>query len=310
MGTPEFAVPCLNKLVEENYELVAVVTQPDRPVGRNLILTPTPVKVAALTHHLTVWQPEKLRISATIEHIRHLKPDLIITVAYGQILPKSVLKIPRLGCINVHASLLPKYRGGAPIQRAIMNGDTMTGVTLMYMAEQMDTGDIIRTVNIPIMAEDNAGTMFEKLSKAGAQLLIQTLPELLAGRVQAIPQCHDQASYAPNLTRIDEQIDWSRSAYTIYNQVRAVIPFSGAYTHLHEDILKIWGCRLLQPKTVIDNHIKKKPGTILTTSCYGIEVQTGKGTIWITDVQPAGKKRMSANSFVCSGKLCLGMVLQ
>lgn len=313
MGTPEFAVPCLGNLLKEGYEVAAVVTQPDRPVGRKRVLTPTPVKAAALEHGIPVWQPEKLRTSTTIEDIRALEPDLIVTAAYGQILPKSVLDIPRLGCINVHGSLLPKYRGGAPIQRSIMNGEPVTGVTIMYMAEGMDTGDMIRPIEVLITDEDNAGTMFQKLSAAGAQLLIDTLPDLIAGRIQAIPQPHEEATYAPNLKREDEKIDWSRSAREIFNQVRGLVPFSGGFTLWNDEVFKVWACEA-PSKAEADaskgSQEPQEPGTVLTLSPRGIEVQTGAGTLWLTEVQPAGKKAMAASEFVRGGKMMQGTVLK
>lgn len=310
MGTPEFAVPCLENLLKEGYEVAAVVTQPDRPVGRKRVLTPTPVKAAALEHGIPVWQPEKLRTSTTIEDIRALEPDLIVTAAYGQILPKSVLDIPRLGCINVHGSLLPKYRGGAPIQRSIMNGEPVTGVTIMYMAEGMDTGDMIRPIEVSITDEDNAGTMFQKLSAAGAQLLIDTLPDLIAGRIQAIPQPHEEATYAPNLKREDEKIDWSRSAREIFNQVRGLVPFSGGFTLWNDEVFKVWACEAPSKAEADATKGSQEPGTVLTLSPRGIEVQTGAGTLWLTEVQPAGKKAMAASEFVRGGKMMQGTVLK
>ncbi|WP_019424866.1 methionyl-tRNA formyltransferase [Paenibacillus sp. OSY-SE] len=308
MGTPAFAVPSLEMLLQEGYEVDAVVTQPDRPVGRKRVLTPTAVKAAALQHNLTVWQPEKLRVSSTIEDIRSLQPDLIVTAAYGQILPKSVLDIPRLGCINVHGSLLPKYRGGAPIQRSIMNGEPVTGVTIMYMAEGMDTGDMISRVEVPITDADNAGTMFEKLSAAGSDLLRRTLPELIAGRAEAAPQNNDEATYAPNLKREDEQIDWTRPAQDLFNQVRGLVPFSGAFTMWNEEVFKVWACEA--PADASSNAGGREPGTVLTADARGIEVQTGAGTLRLTEVQPAGKKAMPAAEFVRSGKLSQGTVLK
>ncbi|MCE5167941.1 methionyl-tRNA formyltransferase [Paenibacillus profundus] len=308
MGTPAFAVPSLEMLLQEGYEVDAVVTQPDRPVGRKRVLTPTAVKAAALQHNLTVWQPEKLRVSSTIEDIRSLQPDLIVTAAYGQILPKSVLDIPRLGCINVHGSLLPKYRGGAPIQRSIMNGEPVTGVTIMYMAEGMDTGDMISRVEVPITYADNAGTMFEKLSAAGSDLLRRTLPELIAGRAEAVSQNNDEATYAPNLKREDEQIDWTRPAQDLFNQVRGLVPFSGAFTMWNEEVFKVWACEA--PADASSNAGGREPGTVLTADARGIEVQTGAGTLRLTEVQPAGKKAMPAAEFVRSGKLSQGTVLK
>ncbi|CAH8709656.1 methionyl-tRNA formyltransferase [Paenibacillus thiaminolyticus] len=306
MGTPEFAVASLRTLIQEGYEIAAVVTQPDRPVGRKRVLMPTPVKAEALQHGLTVWQPEKLRTSDTVDDIRALQPDLIVTAAYGQILPKAVLDIPRLGCINVHGSLLPKYRGGAPIQRSIMNGETVTGVTIMYMAEGMDTGDMISRVEVPIGADDNAGTMFAKLSEAGADLLRRTLPDIIAGRVEAVPQPHDEATYAPNLKREDERIDWTRSAEQIANQVRGLVPFSGAFTTWSGEVFKVWACR---PEPAAAGEAAAAPGTVLTAGTDGLRIQTGQGILSLLEVQPAGKKAMPASEFLRGGKMEQGTVL-
>ncbi|MDG0871308.1 methionyl-tRNA formyltransferase [Paenibacillus thiaminolyticus] len=306
MGTPEFAVASLRTLIQEGYEIAAVVTQPDRPVGRKRVLTPTPVKAEALQHGLTVWQPEKLRTSDTVDDIRSLRPDLIVTAAYGQILPKAVLDIPRLGCINVHGSLLPKYRGGAPIQRSIMNGETVTGVTIMYMAEGMDTGDMISRVEVAIGADDNAGTMFAKLSEAGADLLRRTLPDIIAGRVEAVPQPHDEATYAPNLKREDERIDWTRSAEQIANQVRGLVPFSGAFTTWNGEVFKVWAC---QPEPAAAGEAAAAPGTVLEAGTDGLRIQTGQGILSLLEVQPAGKKAMPASEFLRGGKMEQGTVL-
>lgn len=306
MGTPDFAVASLRMLIQEGYEIAAVVTQPDRPVGRKRVLTPTPVKAEALQHGLTVWQPEKLRTSDTVDDIRALRPDLIVTAAYGQILPKAVLDIPRLGCINVHGSLLPKYRGGAPIQRSIMNGETVTGVTIMYMAEGMDTGDMISRVEVPIGADDNAGTMFAKLSEAGADLLRRTLPDIIAGRVEAVPQPHDEATYAPNLKREDERIDWTRPAEQIANQVRGLVPFSGAFTTWNGEVFKVWACR---PEPAAAGEAAAAPGTVLTAGTDGLRIQTGQGVLSLLEVQPAGKKAMPVSEFLRGGKMEQGTVL-
>ncbi|CAH8769854.1 methionyl-tRNA formyltransferase [Paenibacillus dendritiformis] len=306
MGTPDFAVASLRMLIQEGYEIAAVVTQPDRPVGRKRVLTPTPVKAEALQHGLTVWQPEKLRTSDTVDDIRALQPDLIVTAAYGQILPKAVLDIPRLGCINLHGSLLPKYRGGAPIQRSIMNGETVTGVTIMYMAEGMDTGDMISRVEVPIGEDDNAGTMFAKLSEAGADLLRRTLPDIIAGQVEAVPQPHDEATYAPNLKREDERIDWTRPAEQIANQVRGLVPFSGAFTTWNGEVFKVWACR---PEPAAAGEAAAAPGTVLTAGTDGLRIQTGQGVLSLLEVQPAGKKAMPVSEFLRGGKMEQGTVL-
>jgi len=301
MGTPEFAVPSLEGLIESGHEIVAVITQPDRPKGRKKTLTPTPVKEAALRHGLEVHQPERLRTSDTVGVIAELAPDLIVTAAYGQILPKSVLDIPRLGCINVHGSLLPRYRGGAPIQRAIINGESETGVTIMYMAEGLDTGDMISKVRIPIESEDTAGSIFAKLSEVGAALLLETVPALEAGTVQAVVQDEAEATYAPNLTRADERIAWSRSARELYNQVRGLSPMAGAFTLLEGDTFKVWGC---MPEAYAGTG--SAPGTVLEASDNGILVQTGQEALRLTIIQPAGKKAMPAAEWLKGARLQVG----
>ncbi|MFD0616517.1 methionyl-tRNA formyltransferase [Paenibacillus sp. GCM10027629] len=303
MGTPEFAVPSLQMLLSEGYNVAAVVSQPDRPKGRKRLLTPTPVKEVAIENGIPVLQPMKLRSPESVDELAKLQPDLIVTAAYGQILPKAVLDLPRLGCINVHGSLLPEYRGGAPIQRSIMNGETVTGVTIMYMAEGLDTGDMISRVEVPITDEDTAGTMFEKLSIAGANLLRETLPELIAGRIEAVKQDESLATYSPNLTREDERIDWSRSSRDIFNQVRGLVPWSGGFTLWQDEVFKVWSCRVSASTS------DAVPGTVLACDMNGIEVKTGDGSIILTQVQPAGKKAMDASEFVRGGKMTKGTIL-
>ncbi|WP_282941723.1 methionyl-tRNA formyltransferase [Paenibacillus sp. RC67] len=308
MGTPDFAVPSLQALLDNGVQVVGVVTQPDRPVGRKRILTPTPVKVEALKHGIPVLQPERLRRPESVQELKELQPDLIVTAAYGQILPKSVLELPKHGCINIHASLLPKYRGGAPIHHAVMNGDAVTGVTIMYMAEGLDTGDMISKVEVNIEDTDTQGTMFEKLSIAGAQLLTETLPELVAGQIQAVPQNDADAIYSPNITRVQELIDWNKSAVAIWNQIRGLNPRPGAYTLWNGEVLKLWSCR--KPDTESTNHSNSsEPGTVVGMGEYGIEVATGSGTITITELQPAGKKAMDAAQWIRGGQLSVGTQL-
>jgi methionyl-tRNA formyltransferase len=306
MGTPDFAVPSLLQLLEKGYNVVGVVTQPDRPKGRKRVLTAPPVKVAALEAGIPVMQPERIRRPEAIAELAGWQPDLIVTAAFGQILPKAVLDIPHLGCINVHASLLPRYRGGAPIHRAIMEGETKTGVTLMYMAEGLDTGDIISSVEVPIEDSDNVGTMFAKLADAGAGLLIKTLPELVAGRAPRIPQNDAEATYAPNITREEERIDWGRSARQLFNQVRGMNPWPVAYTLWQGETMKIWESAVLKED---GEAADVEPGTVLKTSVEGIDVACGIGTLRLTVVQPAGKKAMAAGEFVRGGKLTIGTVL-
>ncbi|OXM86228.1 methionyl-tRNA formyltransferase [Paenibacillus rigui] len=307
MGTPDFAVPSLQALLDSGRNVVGVVTQPDRPVGRKRILTPTPVKVEAEKHGIPVLQPERLRRPESVEALKALQPDLIVTAAYGQILSKAVLELPQHGCINIHASLLPKYRGGAPIHHAVMNGDAVTGVTIMYMAEGLDTGDMISRVEVPITDEDTTGTMFDKLSLAGAQLLLDTLPDLIAGRIQAVPQVEEDAVYSPNITREQELIDWSSPALAIWNQIRGLNPRPGAYTLWNGDVLKIWGAG--KPDKAESSVSGMEPGTVVQVSDKGIRIATGAGILTVTELQPAGKKAMDAAQFVRGGQLEAGTVL-
>ncbi|MFI2857619.1 methionyl-tRNA formyltransferase [Paenibacillus sp. JSM ZJ436] len=307
MGTPAFAVPSLNMLLAEGYSVVAVVTQPDRPQGRKKVLTPTPVKEAALAHGIPVLQPQRLRSPEAVAELARYEPDMIITAAYGQILPKEVLELPRLGCLNVHGSLLPKYRGGAPIQRCIINGETVTGITLMYMAEGLDTGDMIAKREVQILEQDTAGTLFEKLSQVGAELLKEQLPSLSAGKVQAEPQNEEDATYAPNLKREDEKIDWSRSALDIFNQIRGLVPFSGAFTLWDEAVFKVWSARVEAEE---GRGGDVEPGTVLKLDDRGIQVQTGRGVLSLETVQPSGKKAMEAAQFIRGTSLVPGTVLR
>ncbi|WP_145413901.1 methionyl-tRNA formyltransferase [Paenibacillus xylanexedens] len=314
MGTPEFAVPSLDMLMAEGYRVVGVVTQPDKPQGRKKVLTPTPVKAAAERHGLPVFQPVKLRDPEAVARLAEWKPDLIVTAAFGQILPKAVLDMPVRGCVNVHGSLLPKYRGGAPIQRSIINGESVTGVTLMYMAEGLDTGDMISRVEVPITDEDTSGTMFAKLSEAGSKLLQAEMPRLIAGETTAVPQNDEEASYARNLTREDEKMDWNRTSRELFNQIRGLVPFSGAFTMWDEQVFKVWAAanpdQVANEALSVSNAGQAVPGTVLQLNKSGIEIKTGNGSLWLTEVQPAGKKVMQAADFARGGTLKLGMVLR
>jgi methionyl-tRNA formyltransferase len=294
MGTPDFAVPSLRVLLEEKeqVEVIGVVTQPDRPKGRKKVLTPPPVKVEALNHDLPVFQPQKLRSGEGIRQVLELQPDLIVTAAYGQILPEPVLEAPKYGCINVHASLLPKYRGGAPIHHAIINGEKETGVTIMYMVKALDAGDMLLQRAIPITSEDNVGTMHDKLANLGAELLKEVLPSILDGTVQAVPQDDEQATFAPNITREDEKIDWKRSARELDCQIRGLCPWPVAYTMWKGKPFKIWKA------SVVNEETQDEPGTVIRLDADGIVVATGNGMLRLTEVQPSGKKPMSAKQFI------------
>lgn len=293
MGTPQFSVPVLTMLHDEGYDIAAVVTQPDRPVGRKRVLTPPPVKEEAIRLGLPVIQPEKLTGSDELEEIISLNPDIIVTAAFGQLLPKRLLDAPKLGCINVHASLLPKYRGGAPIHQAIIDGEKETGVTIMYMAEKLDAGDIISQVAVPIEEDDHTGSMFEKLSIAGTELLKQTMPSLIAGTNERIPQNEEAVSFARNISREEERIDWNKPAKAVYNKVRGLHPWPVAYTTFQNDNVKIWWGQVAEQQGT------GTPGEIIALTSDQIIVQTGDQQAFaITELQPAGKKRMTADVFL------------
>lgn len=292
MGTPDFSVPVLETLLNDGYDVLAVVTQPDRPVGRKKVLTPPPVKAAAVKHGIPVYQPEKLSKSDELAEIIALSPDLIVTAAYGQLLPNALLEAPKFGCINVHASLLPELRGGAPIHYSILQGKKETGITIMYMAEKLDAGDIISQAAVTIEEEDNTGTLHDKLSMTGATLLSETIPALLNGSASRTPQDEAKATFAPNIRRSDEQINWNRSGEELYNQVRGLCPWPVAYTTLAGSVVKVWKCEKVDGETGV-------PGTILSIQEDGMVVATGTATaLKITELQPAGKKRMTARDYL------------
>ena len=327
MGTSEFAVPSLEKLIAEGFELVGVVTQPDRPSGRGKRLTPPPVKVIAAAHNLPIYQPERVRHRDTVRVLRELQPDAIVVVAFGQILPKSVLELPPYGCINVHPSCLPKYRGAAPIQWALINGETKTGVTIILLDEGEDTGDIILQSSLPIDILDDAATLSVRLANLAPSLLIQTLGRISDGPPPHQPQDHSQATHAPRLTKEVGQIDWNQPADQIRNLVRGVSMWPGAYTWVKSDKqsadddlrLKITAC------TVVDylSSAKLPSGTIEVTSNKELIVYTGKGIPYrggaqnnrdglagkhlrLDRVQPANKKEMDASAFINGYRLKTG----
>jgi len=289
MGTPQFAANILQKLIDEQSEIVLVVSQPDRPVGRKKALLPTPVKQLALTYAIPVFQPEKIR--RDYQKILAVNPDIIITAAYGQIIPKALLNAPRLGCINVHASLLPNYRGGAPIHHALLDGMAETGVTIMYMDETMDTGDIIACAKTPIADTDDVGVLFERLSHLGAKLLIATLPAIKANTNARIAQAHDLATYAPNLKREHELINWHQSARVIFNQIRGLNPWPTAYTTINGQNIKIFKAKM--PRVASKNATATPAGTIINVHADGVDVMSGDGQlIAILELQIAGKRKI------------------
>jgi methionyl-tRNA formyltransferase len=292
MGTPDFSVPVLERILKDGYNVLAVVTQPDRPVGRKKVMTPPPVKAAAIKHGLPVLQPEKLSKSGEMAEIIGLKPDLVVTAAYGQLLPNELLEAPKYGCINVHASLLPELRGGAPIHYSILQGKQETGITIMYMAEKLDAGDIIAQAAVKIDENDNTGILHDKLSVVGADLLSETIPAIINGTSSRTPQDESKATFAPNIRRSDEKIDWNRSGEELHNQVRGLCPWPVAYTTLAGAAVKVW-------KSEKVSNTSGTPGTILSIEEDGIVTATGSSTaLKITELQPAGKKRMSARDYL------------
>jgi methionyl-tRNA formyltransferase len=293
MGTPAFSVPILESLITAGYEVQAVVTQPDRPVGRKNILTPPPVKEAALKHDLLVLQPEKISGSPEMATILDLAPDLIVTAAFGQFLPEKILTAPKFGAINVHASLLPKYRGGAPVHYAIIEGEKETGVTIMKMVKKMDAGDILAQKAIPITEQDDVGTMFEKLSLLGKDLLLEMLPDFLAGKITPRPQFEAQATFSPNISREQEKINWHKTAVEIDHQIRGMRPWPGAFTTYQGIRWKLWQATPLKETT------DQTPGTIIRREKKALWLACGEGTVLqIDSLQPAGKKQLSIQEFL------------
>jgi len=305
MGTPDFAVPCLERLVTDGHEIAVVVTQPDRPKGRGRILTPSPVKEYAQNQKLPLLQPEKIKNPDFMERIAVLQPDVIVVVAFGQFLPRGLLDVPPLGCINVHASLLPKYRGAAPIHWAVMNGEAVTGVTTMYMDNGMDTGDIIMKLETPIAPEENTGRVHDRLSLLGAELLAQTLSLAAQNKAPRTPQNAQDATYAPLLTREMEAIDWQRSAIDIHNQVRGLNPWPGAYCLYNDRILKIWRTSIQDEKGMFEN-----PGRIIAVGRDCLLVATGNGILRLEEVQPQNKRRMGAGIFSTGYRVEAGEILK
>lgn len=289
MGTPDFAVPILKMLIE-NTNVVMVVSQPDKLVGRKKILTPTPVKELALSHNIEVYQPIKLKDD--INPIIKKNPDIIITCAYGQLVPKHLLMNPNYGCINVHASLLSEYRGGAPIHRCLMDCAEKTGVTIMYMDETLDTGNIINSKEYIIKNDDDVGTLHEKLSVLGAEVLLKTLPKIIDGTNFDIPQDNGSATYAYNITREDEHLNFNRTSKEVWNHVRALSPWPLSYTIIDDIEIKIIKCHIGK------NISELSPGTISVLNKKELGIQTNDGVIYLDRVKPFGKKEMAITDFI------------
>ena len=300
MGTPDFSVGALNALYEAGHEIVLVVTQPDKPKGRSGALSMSPVKEYALAHDLSVFQPAKVREEAAVARLKETGADVFVVAAFGQILPQSVLDIPRYGCINIHASLLPALRGAAPIQQAILDGASETGITIMQMDAGCDTGDILLQEAVAITEEDTGGSLFDKLSELGARMIVEALEKLEAGTLTHTKQDDALATMTGKIEKSSGRIDWTRDAAYLSRAVRAFTPWPGSVTTLHDKPLKICAARALEESD------SAAPGTIVRVERDALIVQTGKGLLQITDVQPAGKKQMPVRDYLLGHKITEG----
>jgi len=304
MGTPDFAVPSLEALLTK-HEVVLVVTQPDKPKGRGKKMVPTPVKACALEHGIPVLQPEKVKEPEFVEQLRSYEPDLIAVTAFGQILSEPILEMPKYGCINVHGSLLPKYRGAAPMQWSIIDGEKVTGITTMYMAKGLDSGDMLLKAEVEITDEDTFATIHDKMAVTGANLLLDTLDQLEAGTLERIPQDHDAATYAPMITKETGHIDWSKNRQDIINLIRGLNPVPAAYTIYEEEVLKIFGAVISDVQA--DDAAN---GEIVAVVKKGFVVKCGDGCLLITEVQARGGKRMMTDAYLRGHAMKESILLQ
>lgn len=291
MGTPDFSVPALEELAKV-HQVEAVVTQQDKPKGRGHKMQFTPVKEKAIELNIPVYQPEKVRNPEFVDILKNINPDVIVVIAFGQILPKEILEIAKYGCINVHASLLPKYRGAAPIQWAVIDGEKVTGVTTMHMAEGLDTGDIIDTSVLELDEKETGGSLFDKLAIEGGKLIVETLDKLEKGTATRTPQDNEKSTYAAKITKELGKIDFSKSAVEIERLIRGLNPWPSAFTTLDDRQIKVWDA------TAVEGEAKEEPGQIAEVSKTYIKVATGEGYLKINEIQPAGKKRMAMEAFL------------
>jgi methionyl-tRNA formyltransferase len=304
MGTPDFAVPTLHLLSQKGYDVALVVTQPDRPKGRGRKLVPPPVKVKALELNLEVTQPSTLKSKEFTDQIKRIQPDFLVVIAFGHILSDKILQLPKFGAINIHASLLPEYRGPAPIQWAIINGDSQTGITTMFMDKGMDTGNVLLTEKEPILPEDTAATLHDRLANSGADLLIRTLKDYAAHKLKPIVQDHSKATYAPLLKKQDGHIDWQRPAEELEPFIRGMTPWPGAFTFHNETRLKIFKA------APIPENISEAAGTILKAFPDELRVATGRGALSILEIQGPSGKRLDVADFLRGYPLPPGTILK
>ena len=303
MGTPDIATGCLQKLIDEKYDIIGVVTQPDKPQNRGKKLGMPPVKELALKYDIPVYQPIKARDEEFVATLKELNPDIIVVVAFGQILPKSILDIPKFGCINVHVSLLPKYRGAAPINWVIINGEEKTGVTTMYMDEGLDTGDMILTEEFDLDDEITAGELHDKMKDRGADVLIETLKQIEKGTAHRIPQNHEEFTYAPMMNKALGEINWSKSAREIHNLVRGVNPWPSAYTTYEGSTMKVWKTEVLNETS------DKEPGTILKVDKDGIRISTKDNVVLVKEIQMPGKRRVLVSEYIKGNNINTNTIL-
>ena len=293
MGTPDFASASLKKLIDERFDVVGVFTQPDKPKGRGMELCASPVKELALENRLPVFQPVKMRDGTALAQIKALEPDILVVVAYGRILPDDILAVPKYGAINVHGSLLPKYRGAAPIQWAVLNGDKITGVTTMYLASEMDTGDIIYTAETEIGEYETSGELFDRLKDMGAELLVKTLRDIDAGTAPRAPQDHSKASYVTMLDKSICPIDWNKTPREVLKHIYGLQPWPVATMELEGKTVRVFAAKYTDGKT------EKVPGAVVSTDKGGLEIACADGeTLLITELQAPGKKRMGAEDYL------------
>ena len=305
MGTPDFSVGTLEALIGAGHEVVLVVTQPDKPKGRGGKMQYTPVKEAAVAHGIPVFQPVKIREPEAVEELRKYNADIMVVIAFGQILPKEILDMTPYGCINVHASLLPSYRGAAPIQWAVINGDKVSGVTTMQMNEGLDTGDILLTEKVKLDPKETGGSLFDRLSESGAKLLVETLPMLEDGSAVFEKQPEESTTpYAAMISKKMGELDWAKSATELERLIRGLNPWPSAFSHLNGKTLKIWEASVEE-----ENGEKKAPGTVLQADAKGFRIQTGEGILKIDTLQMEGKKRMDAQAFLRGYTVEEGMIL-
>ena len=297
-GTPDFAASALAALIEAGHEILVVLTQPDRPKGRGMKLTPSPVKTLALQHNLPVWQPENLKDVSIQQQLRDLQADVMVVAAYGLLLPAAVLNIPEHGCLNIHASLLPRWRGAAPIQRAIEAGDVESGVCIMQMDVGLDTGDVLLSRNTPITDDTTAAQLHDALAVIGAEAVVEALAKL--SELTAVPQPETGVTYAQKLSKADAEIDWALGAKQIHNKIRALNPVPGAWSSLNGQVIKVWASSVLEMSSTAVG------GSIVGVDKQGIAVQTGEGVVLITELQASGSKRMAAAAFVAGHADLLG----